>query len=250
MSNAAARLAKSTRDRLLVSRTHGRSPGGLPLPPTAFRMGGRHFETDEAFIGSARQEVRRLAAAGLTRESRLLDWGCGAGRLALGTLEEWGGVVRYHGVDVQEHLIRWAQKHIQHPGYSFTHVNVQNARYNPSGSARHSIPAESGAYDAFYAYSVFSHMGSQDAGPYLAEVARLLAPGGFAFVTAFVEPDVEPEAENPAGYGPLQWTGPLHCVRFSQDRWAELVEQAGLRVRSTEHGQETDGQSLYVLERS
>ncbi|MGN6612891.1 MAG: hypothetical protein ACTHLJ_14050, partial [Angustibacter sp.] len=122
MPHVAARLAKTVRDRLLVSRTHGRSPGGLPLPPTAFRMGGRHFETDEAFVSSARQEVRRLAAVGLTRESRLLDWGCGAGRLALGTLEEWGGVARYDGVDVQEHLIRWAQQHLRHPGYTFTHV--------------------------------------------------------------------------------------------------------------------------------
>jgi SAM-dependent methyltransferase len=250
MSNPAAVLAKKARDSLLVSSSHGRSPSGVPLPPKAFRMGGAHFASDDDFVASARAEVRRLAEEGLSRESRLLDWGCGAGRMALGTIEEWGGLRSYHGVDVQQHLIRWARRHIQHPGYTFTHVDVRNARYNPTGASERTIPGESAAYDAFYAYSVFSHMGSEDVGPYLGEVARLLAPGGFAFVTAFTESDVEPEAENPAGYGPLTWSGPLHCVRFSQDRWDELVATAGLRTRSSIHGQETDGQSRYVLEQA
>ena len=48
-------------------------------------MGGKHFKNDDAFIRTAVRDVKRLERlAGLTTDSRLLDWGCGAGRLAVG----------------------------------------------------------------------------------------------------------------------------------------------------------------------
>ena len=58
---------------------------GLPLPPIELRMGGAHFREDSDFVAAAIRDVALLQRhAGLTRESRLLDWGCGAGRLAVG----------------------------------------------------------------------------------------------------------------------------------------------------------------------
>ena len=58
------------------------------LPPSKYRMGGKHFKNDAAFIKTAVRDVKRLEKyAGLTKDSRLLDWGCGAGRLAVGVRE-------------------------------------------------------------------------------------------------------------------------------------------------------------------
>lgn len=212
-------------------------------------MGGEHFRDDDAFVASAVREVGRLAdQAGATKESRLLDWGCGSGRLAVGLIEQYGGIGEYHGVDVQKPLISWAERHLgSRPGFHFTHVNLANARYNPAGQTVQEIPGDTGGYDVFYAYSVFSHLRTADTAAYLREVARLLAPGGRAFVTAFVEDDVEDEAENPPGYGPMDWSGPLHCVRYRREFFEKMVAEAGLSSVEHEHGQETDGQSLYVL---
>jgi hypothetical protein len=53
--------------------------------------------------------------------------------------------------------------------------------------------------------------------------------------------------ENPQDYLKLDWRGPLHCVRFDRDFFESLLSTAGLRVDRFEHGQETDGQSMYVL---
>ncbi len=236
----------------VLPRTHhGTSPSGVQLPPTVYRMGGAHFRRDDAFVSSAVAEVGRLEdTIGLTRDSRLLDWGCGAGRLAVGVAEKLGRIEHYHGVDIQKHLVDWAQRHLgDREGYTFTHVDLANPRYNPGGSLERSIPGESGGYDGFYAYSVFSHLMGADTAAYLREVARLLAPGGRAFITAFVEDDVPEQEENPAGYGPLTWSGPLHCVRFERGFFEGLVRDAGLEVDALEHGQETDGQSLYLLRR-
>lgn len=226
----------------------GFSAAGTPLPPAAYRMGGRHFADDESFARSASAEVGRLEAkAGLTSDSRVLDWGCGAGRLAVGLIERLGRVQRYRGVDVQAPLVKWADRHLAREGFEFVHVDLANARYNPKGSGTQQIPGESGAFDVFYAYSVFSHLSSPDVAAYMHELARLLAPGGRAFITAFVESGVDPEAENPQGYGPLHWEGPLHCVRFERGFFESFITDAGLEVELMEHGQETDGQSLYVL---
>jgi hypothetical protein len=84
---------------------------------------------------------------------------------------------------------------------------------------------------------------------YLTLIGEVLAPGGAAWVTCFVEEGVEPCVENPEGYGPLEWKGALHCVRFERGHFEDLVERAGLVVDRFVHGRETDGQSEYVLTR-
>lgn len=63
------------------------------------------------------------------------------------------------------------------------------------------------------------------------------------FLTAFVEEDVSDMEVNPPGYGPLRWSGALHCVRFSLDFFNRMVAEAGLSIVKNDHGGETDGQS-------
>lgn len=222
------------------------------LPPSRYRMGGRHFKDDEAFIRTATRDVKRLERyCGLSRDSRLLDWGCGAGRLAIGVKEryrdEGGRITDYHGVDVQPELIDWATENLTAPGFRFTCVDVSNERYNPDGTPERSLATDPGSVDVFYAYSVFSHMNDADTRAYLSLVGEALSPAGRAFVTCFVEEGVPEWEENPQGYGPLEWKGRLHCTRFSRRHFEDHVDAAGLAVDRFEYGRETDGQSLYVL---
>lgn len=237
--------------QLLLWRTHhGRAPkSGLPLPPLQYRMGGEHFKRDEDFLRGANADVQKLIKwCGLNSDSAVLDWGCGAGRLAIGIAETFGRAKRYHGVDIQENLVRWAQRHLgAQPGFLFTLADVANARYNPEGGREGMIPAETGAYDIVYAYSVFSHMRAQDVRTYMSEIVRVLRPGGTAWFSAFVEENVPDEVENPQGYGPMVWRGPLHCVRFDHTFFTGMMADAGLTVVHFQHGRETDGQSMFVV---
>jgi cyclopropane fatty-acyl-phospholipid synthase-like methyltransferase len=241
--------ARALKQSLLLHRHHGHSESGIALPPVSFRMGGTHFSSDEAFVRSADADVQRLEQlVGLNKNSRVLDWGCGAGRLAVGVAERHGRIELYHGVDVQKHLIDWADSHIGvHDGYRFTHVDSANARYNPNGTSEMAIPGDTGDYDIFYAYSVFSHLSGPQVRHYLREVARVLRQDGLAFFTAFVEDDVPAEEENPLGYGPGKASGALHCVRFETSFFAQQIKDAGLLVTRFEHGHEADGQSLYIV---
>lgn len=246
-------LLRDARTAALVRTHQGRGPAsGIPLPPRPFRMGGKHFQDDRDFIAGALADTDRLVTlAGLNNRSTLLDWGCGAGRLAIGIAERLGRIDRYHGVDVQRHLIEWAGRHIgRRPGYDFTFVNTRNERYNATGTSDTRLPAADDSYDVIYAYSVYSHMRTADVRAYLGEFRRTLRPDGLAFFTAFVEKDVEREAVDPAGYGPLSWSGHLHCVRYDLEFFDSLLDEAGLAVRDFTHGTETDGQSMYLVGRS
>ncbi|CAB4886431.1 MAG: methyltransferase domain-containing protein [Actinobacteria bacterium] len=220
----------------------------LPLPPGKYRMGGKHFKNDKAFIKTAVRDVRRLVKyCDLSEGSTLLDWGCGAGRLAVGVREDFGQIRDYHGVDIQPELIEWANENLAGDGFRFTCLDVSNERYNPDGSPDRTLAAEPGTVDVFYAYSVFSPMNDDDTPAYLTLIGEALSPRGKALVTCFVEEDVAGWEENPEGYGPLEWKGRLHCTRFSRRHFEDHVEAAGLAVDRFEYGRETDGQSLYVL---
>ena len=68
-----------------------------PLPPNKYRMGGKHFKNDKAFIRTSVNYVKRLEKyCGLTVDSAVLDWGCGAGRLAIGIKEHLKSIRDYH----------------------------------------------------------------------------------------------------------------------------------------------------------
>jgi len=142
-------------------------------------MGGKHFKNDKAFIKTAVRDVKRLEKyCGLNPESSLLDWGSGAGRLAIGVKECFPSIRDYHGVDVQRELIDWAQENLASEGYRFTYVDVSNERYNPDGSPERTLSADPHSVDVFYAYSVFSHMNAVDTAGYLELLGQALTTTG------------------------------------------------------------------------
>lgn len=221
---------------------------GSVLPASHLRSGGVNFASDAAFIASGEREADRLAAAfKLSPRSRILEIGCGPGRLPIGILRRIGEVAAYRGVDVSDTAIQWCKRHIEraHPSFLFFRLDARNARYNPSGRVVESdfrLPFDDAEFDVIYLYSVFSHLLQADVERYLAEFRRLLAPAGRVFLTAFIEENVEPVEENPDGYH-RAWKGALHCVRYDRAFFEGLLRAHGLRLLSLEYATEADGQS-------
>src|SRR4051794_40645769 len=89
---------------------------------------GDFVATGDEFLGHLRE------LAGLTPRSRVLDVGCGIGRVArplAGFLD--GG--SYTGFDVNAPAIGWCQaRYPEH--FRFQLADLYNARYHPTGMAR------------------------------------------------------------------------------------------------------------------
>jgi SAM-dependent methyltransferase len=222
------------------------------LPARRLRTGGAEFQDDAYLLQSAKNEGRRLIEHGrLQATERVLDVGCGFGRLPLGLLDA-PFKLAYLGLDVNPTAITWCQHHITpiRPAFQFMRLNVKNDRYNPNGQPlddQFHFPLPERSFDVIYLYSVFSHMVLPDVAIYLKEFRRLLNQNGRLFFTAFTEKDVPIMSVNPANYRNMKWKSALHCVRYNVDFLNALITDHGFQLDKFVYEQETNGQSAFYL---
>lgn len=230
--------------------------GDLSLPPAHMRQCTVEFRDDEYFVKSAEEEVRKLVEhCGLCSSSRVLEIGCGSGRLPIGLMRVRQPVASYDGIDVDKDAIKWCKRWIgsQNDIMNFNYINVYNERYNPKGnvhlndSFRFDFPDNH--FDVIYSYSVFTHMEVNDIKVYLRECKRLLTLTGKIFVTAYLEDDVPDTTINPNDYRP-ETRGPLHRVRLNREYFNNLLKPLGLRMFQFNHNGEHDGQSGIYMSKS
>ncbi len=151
-----------------------RGPDGLPVPPAALRARVAWPADASFFLEGGRTQaefIRGLAArnGGPVEEmSAVLDFGCGCGRVA----RWWAGVngPAIHGCDYNAELVEWCSANLP---FMSTAVN----------DLEPPLPYESATFDLIYTLSVFTHMSEDLQDRWLAELERVLRPGGLLFFT-------------------------------------------------------------------
>jgi SAM-dependent methyltransferase len=144
---------------------------GRRLPPPSLRYRSLGTSSRRTFRHLGEQAARQIAAA-LDRDApdatRLLDFGCGSGRvtLALHAMRPGLAVV---GVDVNAAAIAWCRRHA--PGQF--HWIRSGAR----------LPFTDGSFDCACAINVFTHFDETEQFAALREVQRVLRPEGLLIVT-------------------------------------------------------------------
>lgn len=150
----------------------------LPVPPPEFMflVSGKGLRDDPAkFIPAGHRAHRRLLAAleqagvNLYRQRRVLDWGCGCGRV----IRHWLPFVdthRIHGSDINSDMIGWCRDNLPFAEFSVCPL------YPPTGY-------ETGSFDLLFGGSVLTHLSLSAHIAWMREIWRLLAPGGVAVLT-------------------------------------------------------------------
>lgn len=181
---------------------------GYPMPSgdlmflvTNGRDSAQFMAAGEADLKAVR---RAVAEAGLVlpkENLRVLDWGCGCGRLA----RHWGGEadsIRLHGCDINPELVGWCDANLPFGQFAVS-------PFDPP------LAYADGSFDLIYGISVLTHLTFEEHYRWMRELHRLLSPDGVAVLT---------------GHGPTMFPQVLAGV--------EPTTAAGGRVRTTLIGQE------------
>jgi len=238
----------------LLARKDYVKVAGSTIVASHRRLSGRAFKDDQVYVKSAEGEANRLIQRfGFGLESRVLDVGCGQGRLAIGLLRTLGDVP-YIGIDIDQTSIAWCRDYIErdHPSFKFKHLNAYNERYNPRGrniGPGFQFEEDRESADVAYLFSVFSHTTERDMRIYLKDFARVLDRNGKVFFTSFVEDNVPNLSINPEHYR-LECSGPLHIVRYNRPYLFSILDELGYSILDFTHATEADGQSAIYLEKA
>jgi len=227
---------------------------GSIVPSMTTTLAGPKFKNYKLYLESAEKEAKRLVEHfQCNLNSRVLDIGCGLGRLPIGIIRIIGEI-DYTGIDVDKISINWCKRFIgkYHPSFKFHHLSVYNERYNDKGTKIdrnfHFDFADS-SIDIIYLFSVFSHTTEEDMRIYLKEFNRILRDKGSVFFTTFVEENVPDITFNPENYS-IKCSGPLHIVRYNKDYIFSIIKEYGFTIVDFKQSVEIDGQSgIYLSKR-
>ncbi len=221
----------------------------LPAPAaeTVFVGDGDYRTIGAEFLGHF------VRIGGLRPTDRVLDIGCGIGRMAVPLTQyldpEAGS---YEGFDPVAEGIGWCAQAITpvYPRFRFQHLDIRHALYNPDGhlaGIEVALAHREESFDFAAMVSVATHLPPDEVGAYAREIARLLAPGGRLFMTAFVigRGAVEASGRDPrlgfrrAGDGPAWYAdpaAPLGAVGFDEGFLEATLAAAGLIPVATSLG--------------
>jgi SAM-dependent methyltransferase len=133
---------------------------------------GARFAIGSDFEAIGKLEYYLLLSLGLSCGHRVIDVGCGSGRLAVQLAH--GGGVSYGGTDVVPQLLEYARAICAQPSWEF--VETDGA----------SIPFPDGSADFVCMFSVVTHVLHEQSFRYFLEASRCLRAGG-RLVVSFLE---------------------------------------------------------------
>jgi SAM-dependent methyltransferase len=128
--------------------------------------------------------------ADLRPDQRVLDIGCGCGRIAQPLARYLDASGGYEGFDIVPELVHWCQENItsRWPHFTFQLVPLRNQMYRRAGASAsaYRFPYANESFDLVVATSVFTHMLPADVENYTREISRVLRRGGRALITFFL----------------------------------------------------------------
>lgn len=239
----AARRAYDFLEYEIGRRTGRRDP---LIPPRWLHIVGSGDDSDFVAIG---EEFFRLFVdvGGLEPHHRILDVGCGTGRMAR-PLTRYLANGSYEGMDIVGTSIQWCQRTYSRrfSNFHFQCSDIFNQHYNPLGkqqASEYRFPFADASFNFVLLTSVFTHLLPAALRNYVSEVARVLKPGGRCFITCYLlNLQALQMIEAGMSYETFRFVfdgcrietaeNPEHIVAYDEITILGLYEKSGLTLRA------------------
>lgn len=208
------------------------APDGLPFPPERLIHAVAGTKDTGWFWDGGQRGAQTIVdlldrrGIPLTACSRILDFGCGCGRVVRHVMARAPGA-RLHGTDYNPALVRWCRRHLHGAEFSLNDLAPPT-------------PLAGETFDLVYAFSVFTHLTESLQHAWLAELRRITRPGGWIIFTTHGDRYAEKlSADDRARYERgemVVWSGEdagkNRCASFHPPTWVRgtLAPRAGLEV--------------------
>lgn len=218
------------------------------------------------FIGSGDFEKQGLHLldlvvrhAGLKPDSKILDVGCGIGRLAVPLTNYLTAEGGYEGFDIVKKGIDWCNRKItvRFPNFHFLWIDLKNDLYNLSTDTEaknFTFPYAADSFDCIVLTSVFTHMMPNDVDNYLKQISRVMKQDGRCLATFFLlNPEIKKQMEENKihfrflhsfdGYSLMDKKVKEANVAFDDTYLFSLLEKNGLYADAIHQGSWSNGRS-------
>lgn len=199
---------------------------------------------------------------GLQPDDAMLDVGSGIGRKTLPLTRYLSARGRYEGIEIVKAGVDWCRGRItpKYPQFHFQQIDVLNSYYNPAGrqpASEYRFPFADATFDFAALGSVFTHLLPGDLENYLAEVARVLKPGGRCLITFFLL-NQESSGLIEAGHSTLDLrhgagvyrvvdvTAPERTIGYDEGYVLALYHKNGLQIQRPVHYGSWCGRSVFL----
>ena len=140
----------------------------LPIPPQELWLGYNYPAHGKAHV-SKMLEIVYASDFSFKKNDRILDLGCGAGRM-IRHFQELSETCEIWGTDISAEHIYWCKQHLSPPFNFATTTKIPH------------LPFEDRSFQFIYCGSVFTHIDDL-ADAWLLELRRILSPGGRLYLT-------------------------------------------------------------------
>jgi ubiquinone/menaquinone biosynthesis C-methylase UbiE len=134
----------------------------------SFQLNYRKYYTESR--GTAEWLKNHIGKHVRFENARILDWGCGPGRVIRHMPEVVDNQCQYFGTDYNKKSIAWCKKNIPHVEFNLNGLEAK-------------LPYETNFFDAIYGISIFTHLSESLHVEWYKELYRVLKPGGVLFIT-------------------------------------------------------------------
>lgn len=140
---------------------------GLPVPPEWLRFG---YKASDAYLQTGQTDIQTmLDICPLEDARRILDFGCGSGRM-IRWLKEYAADCEIWGTDIIADYLLWCQQHLSPPFHFVMATMLPH------------LPFEDRYFDLIYAGSVFTHLDDLSSS-WLLELRRVTSENGRIYIT-------------------------------------------------------------------